>query len=53
MASNNCLNKLPVKIVSFNMKGFYQGCPVVDDIISSDNPHNLISSVNQFIFIVA
>jgi len=31
-------NNIQVKIVSFNMHGFFQGCPVLDDMINKFNP---------------
>ena len=36
MAANNCDSVL--KLVSFNMHGFFQGHPVMEDLISDENP---------------
>jgi len=33
---------LDLKIVSFNMHGFYQGAPVMEDIIDKYNPDLLL-----------
>jgi len=36
MAANN--TNLLLKLVTFNMHGFFQGHPVIEDIISNENP---------------
>jgi len=36
MAANNC--DLVLKLVSYNMRGFFQGHPVIEDLISDENP---------------
>ena len=33
--NDNCMNN---RIMSFNMHGFHQGCPVIDDMITQYNP---------------
>jgi len=39
MASNSSSNNdITVKIMSFNMHGFHQGCPVLDNILPRYNP---------------
>jgi len=38
MASCSCSNSIDVKIVSFNMHGFYQGFTVVEDLINREFP---------------
>lgn len=35
-------NTIRVKIMSFNMHGFHQGCPVLDDMIELFNPDVLL-----------
>ena len=35
MAASNVT--VDLKIVSFNMHGFFQGCPVIDDMITQFN----------------
>ena len=33
--NDNCMN---FRIMSFNMHGFHQGCPIIDDMITQYNP---------------